>query len=88
MANKFEAEAMIGRQLAAYAKNGTQNAIGKTITAYQKNVAKPAETKWYKGDMPTGREVLGRIGTISKTNKTQAMDLYSQYKALQSNRTS
>ena len=55
----------------------------KLKTYFQKNMEQTIKDSWYKGDTPTQREVIGRIGQISKSDPTRANDLWSQYKQQQ-----
>lgn len=40
------------------------------------------QEKWYAGDRPTSRELLGQIASISEYDMDKANDLYGQYKNL------
>lgn len=46
-----------------------------TKSVYQQNMAQPVNNKWYAGDIPTSREIYGRIYDISKTDPTAAAEV-------------
>ena len=60
-----------------------------TTTSYQQNLSTPAkQEKWYSGDQPTTREVLGRIGKIAQNNQLAGRFYATQFEKIRNDKTS
>lgn len=72
------------------AANQTANYAPRTTTvqqtAYQQNMAKPVQNnKWYAGDQPTSREMLGKIYDIYQQDKEYGQKLLNNFHLEQQN---
>ena len=87
---KKRRQAEVNTQPAQPVSSQPKSKLYSTITtSYQENLFQPSQSKnWYSGDAPTGREIMGRIGEISKSRPNEAADLYGVYKQLQNDATS